>query len=155
DLSESRSISTNAQGTFEFKDLPAGRYSLFASRPGFLRLSYGQRRPGETGRPLVVADGQRITDADFALPRTGWISGRITDEVGDPLAAVSIYPAQWRYFRGKRRMVPVAGGGAGGFNQTDDSGQFRIGGLEPGDYFVVATTRTTWTVDDKPGERVG
>jgi protocatechuate 3,4-dioxygenase beta subunit len=153
DFSEARSMSTTAQGTFEFKDLPAGRYTLTATRSGFIRLQYGQRRPGEPGRPIRLEDGQRVDNADLALPRTGSITGRITDELGDPLADVSIFPAQWKYFRGKRRLVPVAGGGP--FNRTDDTGQFRITGLEPGDYVVLATTRTTWTVDDKPDERIG
>jgi hypothetical protein len=153
DLPESRSMSTTAQGIYEFRDLPAGRYTISANRDGFIRLQYGQRRPGEPGRPLQLADGQRVENADFSLPRTGSISGRITDELGDPLPGVSIYPAQWKYFRGKRRMVPVPGGTS--FNRTDDTGQFRITGLEPGDYFVLATTRTTWTVDDKPDERIG
>jgi Carboxypeptidase regulatory-like domain len=153
DFSESRTISTTAQGVFEFKELPAGRYSVSATRPGYIRLQYGQRRPGEPGRPIQLSDGQRIADADFSLPRTGSIAGRITDELGDPLSEVSIYPAQWKYFRGKRRMVPVAGGGP--FNRTDDTGQFRITGLEPGEYFVLATTRTTWTVDDHPDDRIG
>lgn len=153
DLPESRSMSTTAQGIYEFKELPAGRYTITATREGFIRLQYGQRRPGEPGRPLQLADGQRVENADFSLPRTGSISGRITDELGDPLPGVSIYPAQWKYFRGKRRMVPVPGGTS--FNRTDDTGQFRITGLEPGDYFVLATTRTTWTVDDKPDERIG
>ena len=155
DLSEARSMSTTALGLFEFKDLPAGRYTVSASRSGFLRLQYGQRRPGEPGRPLQIADGERVANADFVLPRSGSISGHITDELGDPLAGVNIYPAQWRYFRGKRRMVPISGGSGGGFNQTDDTGYFRISGLEPGDYYVLATIRTTWTVDDKPEERIG
>src|SRR4051812_44985918 len=129
DLSESRSISTTALGTFEFKDLPAGRYTISASRTGFLRLQYGQRRPGEPGRPLQLADGERFPTADIALPRAGSISGRITDELGDPLPDVSVFAAQWKYFRGKRRMVPVA---SGVFNRTDDTGQYRIPGLEPG-----------------------
>jgi hypothetical protein len=153
DLSEARSVSTTAQGTFEFKELPAGRYTLTATRSGYIRLQYGQRRPGEPGRPITLDEGQLFEKADLALPRTGSIAGRITDEVGDPLADVSIFPAQWRYFRGKRRLVPVSGGGP--FNRTDDTGQYRITGLEPGDYIVLATTRTMWTVDDKPNERIG
>ena len=153
DFSEARTISTTALGVFEFKDLPAGRYTLTATRPGFIRLQYGQRRPGEPGRPIQLADAQRFADANFSLPRTGAIAGRITDELGDPMPDVSIYPAQWKYYRGKRRMVPVSGGGP--FNRTDETGQFRITGLEPGEYFVLATTRTTWTVDDRPDEKIG
>ena len=153
DLTEARSMSTTAQGTFEFKELPAARYTVTASRPGFLRLQYGQRRAGEPGRPLQVAEGQQLTDINFSLPRTGSIGGRITDELGDPLPNVYIYPAQWRYFRGKRRMVRVAGGAT--FNQTDETGQYRITGLEPGDYVVMAFTRDTWTADNNPKERIG
>jgi hypothetical protein len=153
DFSEAKSMSTTAQGAFEFKDLPAGRYTVTAARSGYIRLQFGQRRPGEPGRPITLDEGQQFDKADLALPRTGSIAGRITDEVGDPLADVSIFPAQWRYFRGRRRLVPVAGGGP--FNRTDDTGQFRITGLEPGDYMVLATTRTTWTVDGKPDERIG
>ena len=73
DLTEGKSISTTAEGIFEFKDLPAGRYTISASRPGFLSLQYGQRRPGEPGRPLQLAEGERIANADLALPRTSTI----------------------------------------------------------------------------------
>ena len=65
------------------------------------------------------------------LPRTITISGRVTDELGDPLPEVSIFPAQWKFFRGRRQLARVPGGSS--FNQTDETGQFRITGLEPGD----------------------
>lgn len=154
DLSESKSISTTAKGVFEFKDLSAGRYTITASRPGFIRLQYGQKRPGEPGRPVQLATGEHLDNLDFALPRTGWMTGRITDELGDAMQGVSVYPMQWRYFRGKRRLVPVPTQSPA-FNQTDETGQFRITGLEPGEYYVLAYTRTTWTVDDKPDEHIG
>ena len=153
DLTESRSISSTAQGVFEFKDLPAGRYTIGASRAGFLSVQLGQRRVGEPGRPLTVADRQQITDVTIALPRTGAIAGRILDEVGEPLANVTIFPAHWRYFRGQKRLVRAPGGAS--FNRTDETGQYRITGLEPGDYYVMATTRDTWTLEDKPTERIG
>ena len=153
DLTESRSMSTTAQGFFEFKELPAGRYTLTASRAGFLQVQYGQRRVGEPGRPLQIAHGQQLMDLNLALPRTGSIAGRIMDEVGDPLANVSVFPAHWRYFRGRRRLVRAPGGSS--FNRTDETGQYRITGLEPGEYFVMATTRDTWTVDGNPKERIG
>lgn len=153
DLTESRSMSTTAQGLFEFKELPAGRYSLTASRAGFLQVQYGQRRVGEAGRPLQIADGQQATDVSLALPRTGSIAGRITDEVGEPLANVTVFPAHWRFFRGRRRLVRAPGGAS--FNRTDETGQYRITSLEPGEYFVIATTRDTWTVDENPKERIG
>ncbi len=153
DLTESRSVSTTAQGLFEFKELPAARYNITASRPGFLQVQYGQRRVGEPGRPLQLGDGQQVTDLNLALPRTGSIAGRVTDEVGEPLANVSIFPAYWRYFRGQKRLVRAPGGAS--FNRTDDTGQYRITGLEPGEYYVMATTRDTWTVDNNPTERIG
>jgi hypothetical protein len=153
ELAESRSVSTNSQGVFEITELPAGRYTLTASRGGYLRLQYGQRHPGESGRPIQLADGQKVTNADFALPRASTIVGRITDEIGDPLAGASIFPVQWKFFRGQRRLVPVGGGGA--FNRTDDTGGYRITGLEPGEYFVMATTRDSWTDEQNPKEKIG
>lgn len=150
---EPKTVSTNAQGLFEITDLPAGRYSLSASRAGYMRVQYGQRRPGETGRPIQLADKQKFTNADFSLPRTSVIVGRITDEVGDPMPNASVFPTQWKYYRGQRRMVPVPGGGP--FNRTDDTGGYRITGLEPGEYFVMATTRDAWTDEKNPKERIG
>ena len=153
DLTESRSISSTAQGLYEFKELPAGRYTISASRAGFLTVQVGQRRVGEPGRPIQIADRQQIADLTIAMPRTGTIAGRVTDEVGEPLANVTIFPAHWRYFRGKKRLVRAPGGAS--FNRTDETGQYRITALEPGEYFIMATTRDTWTVEDNPKERIG
>jgi Carboxypeptidase regulatory-like domain len=60
DLREGRATSTDEQGRWELKDLPAGRYMLSAMKAGYVPLEYGQRRPFEPGRPIEVAGGQLI-----------------------------------------------------------------------------------------------
>lgn len=142
ELTEARTVSTNLQGLFEFKELPAGRYTVTATRSGYLRQQYGQRRPAEPGRPLQVADAQTIDRVDFVLPRAGAISGRITDETGDAFAGVMVWAMQSQYFRGRRRLVPT-----GREARSDDTGQYRILAVTPGDYVIMARIRETWTVE--------
>jgi hypothetical protein len=154
-LSESVSTSTDSSGTYEFTDLPAGRYTVSVARSGYLPLQYGQTRPGEAARPVEVRDGEVIGRVDFALPRASAISGRVTDEAGEPFPGVLVWAVQLQYFRGARRLVPVSSGGLGGGNRTDDTGQFRLLGLPPGEYYVMGTTRETWSADEDQKEVFG
>jgi hypothetical protein len=39
--------------------------------------------------------------------------------------------------------------------RTDDTGEYRLIALEPGEYYVMGTTRDTWTVDGDDTQRVG
>ena len=142
ELSEARTVSTNSQGRYEIRDLPGGRYTIRVTRSGYLPLEFGQRRPLERGRPVQVADGQAIEHVDFALPRMGVISGRVTDEVGEPIAGVSVWAFQSRYFQGRRQLVPNSGAA-----QTDDTGQYRLLALPPGDYVIRASIRETWIME--------
>src|SRR5262245_214672 len=60
DLREGRVASTDAEGRYEIKELPAGRYTLNANKGSFVSLSYGQLRPFEPGKPIELADSQTI-----------------------------------------------------------------------------------------------
>src|SRR5204863_4311386 len=120
-----------------FGDLPAGRYSVSVSRNGYVALQFGQQRPFESGKPLELANGQTADKIDFALPRGGVIAGRITDEVGEPLAGTGVRAMRYQYQpEGQRRLMPV--GTIFGI-VTDDLGQFRVYGLMPGSYVVSAS----------------
>src|SRR6188508_1899225 len=44
--------STDAEGRYEIKELPGGRYTVTAMKGGFAQASFGQRRPGEPGTPI-------------------------------------------------------------------------------------------------------
>src|SRR5574339_142704 len=57
-IPEGRTTSTNGEGRFEMAELPSGRYTLNASRAGYLGVSFGQARPGEVARPIELADAQ-------------------------------------------------------------------------------------------------
>jgi hypothetical protein len=138
-----RNTSTDADGRYEVTDLPAGRYSVMVSRSGYLMLRYGQRRPLEQDKPLQVLDKQVIDHIDFSLPRMSVITGRISDDTGDPIEGVTVMALRSRYWNGRRQLVPTGQG----FTQSDDAGQFRILGLAPGTYYVMASTRETWTVN--------
>lgn len=131
---------TDAEGRYEIANLPAGRYFVSAQRTGYVNLQLGQRAPNQPGTPLEIADGQTLDKVNFALPRGGAISGRIVDELGEPLASVQVSVHRYAFTGGARRLI--FSGSDGGNDRTDDLGQFRLFGLPPGDYFISATLRT-------------
>jgi hypothetical protein len=139
---EPLTISTDADGRYEFTDLPAGRYTVSVSRSGYLPLQYGQRRALEQGKPLQLLDRQVANDVDFALPRMSLITGRITDELGEPIAGVTVFALRPMSWEGRRRLLP-----AGPVGRTDDGGEYRLIALAPATYVVVAKTAEKWTVD--------
>lgn len=130
--------STNSQGQFEVTNVPAGQYRVSASRAGFITIQYGQRRPGEEGLTVDVRDGQVVEHVDIALPQGAVFAGRITDELGEPYPGVRVDALALRYLGGRR--VPSLVSAA----TTDDLGQFRIIGLQPGTFYVSAASRETW-----------
>jgi hypothetical protein len=149
-LSDSRTASTNGLGQFEIGELPAGRYTLTATRAGYLGMTFGQSRPGEPGRPIELAEGQVVANADLVLPHSALISGHVFDEAGEPLAGANVLTLQMRYFNGRRRLTPVRGN-----TFSDDTGQYRLSGLEPGEYYVQASSRETWEGDPPQKQMLG
>ncbi|HEY6506663.1 MAG TPA: carboxypeptidase-like regulatory domain-containing protein, partial [Vicinamibacterales bacterium] len=143
-----RLATTDANGQFELRDLPAGQWSLTASKPGFVSQRLGQRRPFETVAAVEVQDGQQLNGANFALPRGGAITGRLLDDFGDPVANARVQVLRSRMVEGRRRLTQ-----AGNSDETDDTGAFRLYGLAPGDYFVAATLRAA--PQDSSPDRAG
>ena len=113
----------DALGKFELTDLPAGSYRLTASAEGFVSLQYGQARPPEPFRPIDLKDGEQFNKADFALPKTSAVEGRLVDEFGDPAPNVEVQVARVQYVAGKSRLLPASTPRA--TRPTDDQGNFR------------------------------
>lgn len=131
--------STDSEGNYEIKELPAGRYSISASKSGFVQGAYGQRRPGEPGTPLELGDGQTADKVNFTLARGSVISGKVVDDGGEPVAGTVVQAMQYRFLNGARQLT--AFGGQGSTDSTDDQGAFRLYGLAPGDYYISANNR--------------
>ena len=127
-----RAAVTDAQGTFSFERLPAGQYSIGVSRNGFLPASFGQKKPGGPGTTFALADGQKAA-ADIQMIRGGVISGRALGEDGEPMSNAQI--RAWRYVSnaGVKRLQQTDGA------TSDDRGEYRLFGLQPGDYLVSST----------------
>ena len=132
----SKSAMTDADGRYEFRDLPAGRFNLSATKAGYVTVQYGQTRPFESGKPIDLSEGQLMDKADISMPRGSAISGRLVDEFGDPVADAVVNAMRSVWSGGRRRLQPT-----GRTAMTNDLGQFRIYGLSPGDYYVNATFR--------------
>ena len=131
--------STDAEGRYEIKDLPGGRYSISATKSGYVTGQYGQRRPTEPGTPIEIADGMAADKLNFSLARGGVIAGHILDDNGEPIAGVQVAAMRYGFMSGSRRLMGA--GSEGGNDRTDDQGGFRLYGLPPGDYYVSATYR--------------
>jgi protocatechuate 3,4-dioxygenase beta subunit len=127
---------TDAQGRYEFRDLPAGQFNVSVSKSGFVTMQYGQTRPFEPGRRIELADAQKMDKADVSLPRGSVLAGRVADEFGEAVAEAEVTAMRLQFTNGKRRLVP-----SGRTGTTNDLGQYRIYGLPPGEYYVSATLR--------------
>jgi hypothetical protein len=142
ELRGGRSVTTDSLGRFAFANLPAGRFTLSASKPGHVNVSYGQRRPGagRPGTPIQLEDGQKV-EVQLQMPRGGVITGVLLDEQGEAIPGTQVRVLRYAMQSGVRTLQ-MAGSGS-----TDDRGIYRIYGLQPGEYVVAATPRNPGNAD--------
>jgi len=119
-------------GGFLFDLVEPGRYELSAEKVGFLRGYYGAERAGGNGTPLTGFEGQSVKGLVFKLMPQGVISGRVTDESGEPMESVSVAAMRSDWQHGKRVLLAVRGA------LTNDLGEYRLVNLGPGSYYVRA-----------------
>jgi hypothetical protein len=138
----SRRTYTDDVGSFSFPNLPAGRYLLSATRPGYVRTAYGAKRHDRPGTPIHLAAGQTLTNIRLATYKGGVITGQVLDETGLPAFGVLVRALEYRTVLGERRLARAraqSGGLLG--EETDDRGMYRLYGLPPGEYVIVASPR--------------
>jgi hypothetical protein len=132
-LHPSRGAITDDDGRFALGGLPVGRFTLTAERGGYVTTAYGARRPARPGTPITVADGQQIGDVRVRLWRGAVLSGVLRDGSGAPLPNVAVAAVP------TRQVTPVALTlSNNNQTRTNDLGEYRIFGLEPGTYVVRA-----------------
>ena len=150
---------TNLVGRFEVGNIPAGRYRIQWTRPGYftppvsmsgpdsaviqnLKRQLGldslfiASPPASTSVTVDIAPGEIFRGFVFALIPGGVISGRIWDPAGRPLVNASLTALTVNYEDGHRVLRP-----GGAITTSDDRGEFRLFGLRPGEYFVRADYR--------------
>ncbi|MEI6245446.1 MAG: carboxypeptidase-like regulatory domain-containing protein, partial [Acidobacteriota bacterium] len=89
-LKSSRTVITDDLGRFAFRNLPTGRFTLVASRPPYVKTSYGAKRPGRPGTPIDLAAGQRLADITIPLARGAAITGFVRSQSGEPMPGVAV-----------------------------------------------------------------
>jgi hypothetical protein len=134
-LRPSRTAQTNDQGGFSFPSLPAGRFTLTASKPGYVDMSYGAKQPGRPGTPIQLIDGQKLEKVNFSLPKGSVITGTVVDENGEASPGTQVRAMRYVMRTGEKTLQ------AAGSDTTDDRGVYRIYGQPPGDYIVSAVPR--------------
>jgi len=119
-------VSDNA-GKFVFESVPPGRYALFPERTGFSRVRTGDATP-----TIALQAGEVKKDVEIKLIQRGVISGRITDQDGDPVFEAPVRALRVQYDGTRRYLTAYAEA------TSDDQENFRILNLEPGRYYPMA-----------------
>jgi len=141
---------TGADGRYELTGLPAGTYTVTATKANYVRTAWGEQRAEGPGKRITLTDGQVVDNIDLSLRRAGVVTGKIVDEFGDPVTDVFVTVMRYQYVQGSRRLMPNGRG-----SQTNDIGEFRVYGVSPGQYYVSATLRNVMGAATEPTDRTG
>lgn len=120
----SRAVGTDDEGRFIVDDLAPGTYSVSAIAPGYVL-------DNEEREPKYYRSGDTI---DLTMTRGGVITGTVTQLTGEPVVAVRVQAVRVRDSEGRSLRRPASLGS----QITDDRGVYRIYGLQPGSYLVLA-----------------
>lgn len=131
-----RSVLTDAQGVFTFEKVAAGAVNLSAEKAAYVNAMLPDMRRSMRRAGMMLAEGQKLEGLTLSMWRGGGISGRVLDPYGDPIEGVGLSAI----------LVPAAGrtntrSMMRGSQSTNDIGEFRIGRLEPGTYYLLAMPR--------------
>ena len=143
-LPDPRVALSRADGEYEFTRLPAGTYTITATRSGYAARGYSEHR---SARPTAVtlAEGQALGGLDVVLPPAGVIVGRILDEDGKPFAGATLDALVTRTEAGQPTLAALS------TTESDDRGEFRLAGLPAGQYYLSAFDPAFAHVGDETG----
>jgi protocatechuate 3,4-dioxygenase beta subunit len=131
-----RAAVTDASGRYDITGLAAGRFRLRASKAGLVAVEYGQSRALQPGRVINLTSSQRLTGIDVTMPKGSAVEGTLVDAWGEPVEDASVEAWQSRFVDGRTSLSPTANVRS---DRTDDRGRYRVYGLLPGSYYVVAS----------------
>ena len=123
-----RAIATNREGTFQASGLDREVYSISARAPAYTT----QPRDPDTTLAAHYRVGDSVT---LVLVKGGVITGSVTTSAEEPVVGVRVRAQMIRDGQ------PPRYGATFGENTTDDRGVYRIYGLPPGTYLVMAGGR--------------
>jgi len=123
---------TDENGGFSFPSVAPGNYVMTAQREGYLPLSAG--RIGDYKMPPIfsVSSGQTISSFVYRMTPAGIVSGKVKFDDAEPAIDVAIQLYRSYYDRGRHGYAVAAS------TRTNDRGEYRVHGLEPGSYYVAA-----------------
>ena len=138
DRRNGESVITGADGRFEFRNVPAGKFSLGGARRNFMPTSYQWHDGYSTA--IVTGAGLDTENLVLRLIPLGSISGKVVDEAGEPVRNANVKLVMRRLRLGEEDVFTR------GFAQTDDEGKYEFTDLIPAQYFVSAAARPWYAV---------
>lgn len=134
--SVARTATTDDRGAFGFTNLPAGQFTVQAFKDAYLRASYGAARPDRPGTPIVVKEGEAITDVVIPIVRGSVITGTVRDSRDRPVPGAEVRVLRLGYdgTTGERTLTTP---GSARVTPADDRGEYRAYGLPPGAYLAL------------------
>lgn len=141
-----RSGLTGSDGRFSFDDLVRGKYSLMATSRGFTLQSYEHHDAYAT----AIATGPAIDSEHlvFRLEPDAAVEGQVTDENNEPIQNAMVRLFQTTVEAGQQTTSPVSA------TQTDDQGDYLIGHLAPGKYYLAVSARPWYAQDTRANAKV-
>jgi protocatechuate 3,4-dioxygenase beta subunit len=138
-----RPTSTDDEGKFEIDNVGSGAYSLMAFAPGYVTVA-GSSIDG--GMQRYYRPGEFVS---VRLVKGGVIAGTVTNEMGEPMVAARVRVIRVRDIEGRPARARLSSPDQLMQDwKTDDRGQYRIYGLEPGSYVVSTGGRALLSIKE-------
>ncbi len=136
------SVFSGPDGHFEMENVPEGQWQMMARKPGYFSDQEMSRGFFSPKMFRVTESGSDIT---LKLMPAATITGHVMDESGEPLEAAQVEVIAGAIENGRRTWQPRSGA------QTDESGEYSMSSLIPGDYYV-RVKRVNEAVARQPGQ---
>jgi hypothetical protein len=135
---QNRTVLADAGGRFDAGRFTDGDYTIETGKSGYLTPEFRGPSTNGTARQVHVHADARVHDIEIVLARGGAIVGAVADSAGEPFQGVLVRAMRLRQV-GDRTVAAAAGWP----RLTDERGRYRIFGLPPGEYVVVASLNAT------------
>jgi hypothetical protein len=127
-------VLSDADGSFRITNMPDGGYNVTCEKAGYLTNSQGATMPRVTSARSGNAPPAPLV---IRLTAQAAIEGTVVDDKDAPAENTFIQLVRQQVMNGHRQFVPTFGGA------TDETGSFRLFGLDAGRYYIRITGRVS------------